>query len=145
MPEKKPQTRDNHTRLDPWFHFFLFPLSAALMVAAAIQIPANPLHGGMFRFLEALCVTGSVLLCRVYSLRVQDRVIRLEERLRLASLLSPGDSALANALTESQLVALRFASDSEAPALALRAVNENLTSKQIKQEIREWRPDYWRV
>lgn len=144
MPELQPQTFETHVRRDPVF-LVLAVLSLCLAIGAAIQIAANPFGGTVFRFLEAVCVTGALLLARTYSLKVQDRVIRLEERLRLASLLPAGDAARARNLNESQLIALRFASDSELPDLARRAADENLTSRQIKQAIREWRPDHWRV
>ena len=152
MAEKKPQTLANHTRFDPLFHFFLAPVFILGVILSLIHFFAH-LSESSFRddFHSALIVLLAVALLlavtkeRLYALKVQDRVIRLEERLRLSQLLSEPLRSRIPELTEDQLVGLRFASDAEVPKLVERTLNEKLSRKQIKQSIVNWRPDYWRV
>jgi len=91
----------------------------------------------------ALIFSQMVLLgiSRAYTVRLQDRIIKLEMRVRLAQLLSPASLATAARLSKGQIVALRFASDAELPALIERADRERLTPDQIKREIKNWVPD----
>ena len=86
-----------------------------------------------------------VFKLRLYPLKVQDRVIRLEERLRLQALAPSEWHTQIYRLTEDQLIGLRFAADDEVVALAKQALEENLNRKQIKERIKNWRADYWRV
>ncbi len=82
---------------------------------------------------------------RLYPLKVQDRVIRLEERLRLQALAPTEWHTQIYRLTEDQLIALRFAGDDEVVELAKQALEHNLTRRQIKERIKSWRADDWRV
>ena len=152
MAERQPQSFANHTRFDPLFHFFLVPIFALGLVLSLVHFFAHIAEGD-FRdhFHSALIVLLAVALLlwlfktRLYALRVQDRVIRLEERVRLMQLLPERLRGRIPELTESQLCGLRFASDGELPALAERALNEKLPRKDIKRAVQSWRPDYWRV
>jgi hypothetical protein len=140
-----PQSYANHTRLDPPFHFFLAPLSIAAVIVSVMLLVRHPDMRSILWVILAVGLLTVATRARIYSLKVQTRVIRLEERLRLAMLLPEASRARIGELTESQLVGLRFASDAELPALAMRALNEGLTNKQIKSSIQSWRPDYFRV
>jgi len=145
MAEKVPQNLANHARLDPPFHFFVLPVFALSIVIALVLLA---MHSGLhsaWLLIFLLAAIVAVFKIRFYALRVQDRMIRLEERLRLAILLDKPMRARIKELSESQLVALRFASDAELPALAARALSEKLSNREIKRTISQWRPDYWRV
>ncbi len=152
MAETKPQTFANHTRWDPLFHFFVLPVFGLGVILTLIHFFAHITEGDLrdqiHAFLLILLAVAFVILAlkeRLYALRVQDRVIRLEERLRLTQLLSEPLRSRIPELTESQLCGLRFASDAELPKLVERALNEKLSRADIKKAIQTWRPDYWRV
>jgi Family of unknown function (DUF6526) len=145
MANPTTQSFANHTRFDPAFHFFLLPLGLVAIILSVIRIIHHPTMGSTLLLILAIGFVMIAGKARGYSLRVQDRIIRLEERLRLAMLMPEAGRARIGELTESQLIALRFASDAELPVLAMRALNEGLTSKQIKSSIESWRGDYFRV
>jgi Family of unknown function (DUF6526) len=145
MAERKPQTFANHTRWDPLFHFFALPVFLFLAMAGLVHFIWYPgLHSAVM-FVVAVALAVVVVKSRVSALRVQDRVIRLEERLRLSSLMPEPMRSRIPELTGGQLVALRFASDAEVPKLAERAISEKLSPSDIKKAIQTWRPDYLRV
>jgi len=145
MAESSPQNMSNHTRYDPLFHFFILPVFALLLLASIVHLAVRPgLHSAVL-VVVAIAVSALIFKVRLYPLKVQDRIIRLEERLRLATLLDPALRPRIAEFTESQLIALRFASDAELPALAARALNEKLRASEIKKAIQHWRPDNWRV
>jgi hypothetical protein len=146
MAEKLPQTLANHVRWHPPFHFFLMPCAIAVLIMSIVNVVKH------YDVLEAwiLLVLGlmmpvAVLLIRINPLKAQDRVIRLEERLRLEALLNEPLRSRAGDLTESQLVALRFACDAEIPGLVEKALKEKMAGRDIKKAIVTWRADTFRV
>jgi hypothetical protein len=145
MANTTPQSYANHARMDPPFHFFLAPLLIVAVIMSIISLVRHPCIDSILWMLLAIALFLTALKARSYALKAQDRVIRLEERLRLSMLLPEAARPRIAELTEPQLIALRFASDAELPALAVRALNEGLTSKQIKSSIQSWRADYFRV
>src|SRR5271165_231919 len=145
MAETSPQNFSNYTRYDPLFHFFLLPVFAISLLAASVHVIRRPGLCSAWLVVVMIAVLVALFKLRLYPLKVQDRAIRLEERLRLMTLLDPALHPRISELTESQLVALRFASDTELPALAVRALNEKISALDIKKAIQHWRPDYWRV
>ena len=140
----KPQSLQNHTRLDPLFHGFLGPLSFILLIASVTQLIRNFGWASALQVLAAVWAVVATFKIRLYALKVQDRVIRLEERLRMRELFSEPLQSRIGDFTESQLIGLRFASDAELPALAETAL-QGLDQKQIKAAIKTWRADYFRV
>jgi len=145
MAERSPQTLANHVKIDPPFHYFVLPVFAISWVVSVFFLVRHPgfLHFWIVIFNTAIIV--AVIRARQYALKVQDRVIRLEERLRLSALLPESLRPQIAKLREDQLIALRFASDEELPALVERTVSANLCRADIKKAIQHWRPDYWRV
>jgi Family of unknown function (DUF6526) len=141
----EPQSFKSHGRFDPPYHFFLTFVSIASIVIAIIYCVH---HFNFYSvWLAVLSLAALVLLFRLrtYPLKVQDRVIRLEERLRLYALAPAEWHSQINKLTEDQLIALRFAADDELVPLAKQALEHNLSRKQIKERINNWRADTWRV
>lgn len=92
-----------------------------------------------------LTVAPLIALSRQYTVKLQDRIILLETKVRAAELLSAGQDALLAKLSPKQIAALRFASDEEFGSLLERAARENLSPKDIKASIRTWRPDWHRT
>jgi hypothetical protein len=146
MAEKLPQSYANHVRLHPPFHFFLMPASLVLLILTIVNVVRHSdLLVSWILLLIGVMAPVAILLIRVNPLRAQDRVIRLEERLRLASLLDEPLRSRIGDLTESQLVALRFASDQEVAALAEKALKEQMKAADIKKAVVTWRADVFRV
>lgn len=143
-----PQSFSNHARYDSPMHFFVLPVVIANL-GVAIYIAIRFRHEypwlGHWSIIVALALLILAFKSRINDLRLQDRLIRIEERLRLEALLPPDQRVHINDLTTRQLVALRFASDAELPALFHKTLTQNLEPKVIKQAIKHWRPDNHRV
>ena len=139
------QTYANHGRFHPIFHFVLAPILIINLIVSIVWLVRHPTFASVWYLVMAVALFIMGTLVRVNPMKVQDRIIRLEERLRLYALLPESQRARIPELTEDQLVGLRFAPDEELPALAQRALNEHLTRKEIKKAIVNWRPDHWRV
>jgi hypothetical protein len=146
MPD--PQNYKNHARFHPPFHFFVIPvLLVNVLVSIAVLIHHWPRHWALLIWLVVVSLALFTLagFARGNALRVQDRLIRLEEQLRYQRLLAPELLSASHSLNLGQVIALRFASDAELPALIQRSLSENLTPKAIKQSITNWRADDLRV
>jgi uncharacterized protein DUF6526 len=140
------QTRDSHRRFIPMWHFFVLPVLTANVVFAAIHFYNARNFGSGWNTVVAIALVTGIFLSRSMPLRAQDRVIRLEERLRFEKILPADLRGRVADLTPDQLIGLRFAPDDEVPELTRRALNGELkTRADIKREIRNWRPDHFRV
>jgi hypothetical protein len=146
LSERDTQTFQNHARFVPAYHFVATPILTVNALWAAYRLFKAPSFDTVLALAVALTLIVMLLYLRLFALKAQDRVIRLEERQRLARLV-PGDlQSRIEELRPGQLVALRFASDGEVAELARRALaGELATPKAIKQAIRSWRGDYLRV
>lgn len=140
------QTYKNHTRWNWLVHFVISPLLIFHFIWTAVRLYQDPSRDRAEWLLLAAVLIGVSVASRMQALKVQDRVIRLEENLRYKELLSPDVAKQAIALRTGTKIALRFASDEELPALVQRVLSGELkTNKDIKMAIQNWRGDYLRV
>jgi hypothetical protein len=142
---QQDQNFKNHTRLDPMFHGFLVIGALILLGSAIYALVRQPDWWGTMRVFGVLWAIVLMGRTRAYALKVQDRLIRLEERLRLSQLLPDSARARIGELNEGQLIALRFASDGEVTELVQQTLDGKWDKKQIKSAVRVWRPDLFRV
>lgn len=145
MPSQK-QSFENHTRWNPAYHFVASPiiwLYAFWSIWLAVRVP------GLTEILHAVWATAvalGILMARVMAVTVQNRVVRLEMRLRLREVLPPALAARIRELTTSQLIGLRFAGDAELPSLVERTLKgEFARTRDIKRAITDWQSDYLRA
>ena len=143
---REQQTYANHVRWYPLVHFVIFPLLTILLIWSIVDLVRDFSSGRIWNLLLILGVILLSFAARLQALRAQDRLIRLEEKLRYRELLDPELCAKAASLRTGQMIALRFASDGELAELLELVLNGELkTSKEIKMAIREWRGDHFRV
>jgi hypothetical protein len=141
------QTFANHTKWVPTYHFFVVPVMVFNFISAIVRlVRVGVTWETVVYLLTATALLIFVFNARVFALKVQDRVIRLEEQLRMARLLPQDLQGRIGEFTPGQLVALRYAGDDELPGLAKKVLNEKLTDiKAIKQMVQHWRPDNLRA
>jgi hypothetical protein len=142
----KPQNYDNHMKLVPGFHYIATPLLIASLAWASFRVFEAPSFDTIFAMVLVAYIAFNHAYTRLFALGVQDRVIRLEERLRLETVLDDELRSRIPELTTSQLIGLRFAADDEVADLVRRTLDGEFESrKAIKQAVRNWRADWERV
>jgi hypothetical protein len=146
VSQTERQSFSSHARLVPGFHYGVVGALSLNFLWSMVRLYRVPGLDASMGVVTAAGLLGLLFYARMFPLRAQDRIIRLEMSLRLASLLTPDLRARAVSLRPGQLVALRFASDAELPGLVRQVLDENLTDRrEIKRRIREWQPDHLRV
>jgi hypothetical protein len=146
MTETPTQTYKTHRRFVPGYHFVTSLFLLLYLGWTGVQLVKHPAAGSAITFLFAVGIVLLFLYARQFPVAVQDRVIRLEERLRLARLLPPDLQGRIEELTPGQLIGLRFASDAEVAGLVRKVLADGITDPAaIKRMITSWRPDLQRA
>src|SRR4051812_6734136 len=141
MAETAPQSFANHTRFVPAFHIGTLGIFLLNLIWSLYRLVKYPAVGTGMTALLAVGFILAALYARIFALTVQDRVIRLEMRLRMKELLPPDLAARISEFTPRQLVALRFASDAELPDLCRTVLTDKITDgKAIKKMVKHWQP-----
>lgn len=142
----EPQNFGNHGRYVPGYHFILAAVLLANVVIRIVETIRHPSWMNAWTIVMGGAFVVMAWYLREFPKRAQDRVIRLEERMRLGRLLPAEYRPRLNEFTAGQLIALRFASDEELPTLAVRVLNEGIADRTaIKQMIQQWRADHLRM
>ena len=141
-----PQNFENHTRWHPAFHFFILPVMLINFFWAVVMFVKAPGWNSGWWIVVSVALLMLTTFVRTYSLKVQDRLIRLEEKLRYQQVLSPALAQQTSNLTVGQTVALRFAADEELEELINSVLSGKFVkTKDIKRAIKQWRADNFRV
>jgi hypothetical protein len=140
------QTYQTHVRWFPPFHFFVLPVLLINFFVSGWLLYRSPSRLGLWELIVAAALFMTALTARVMALAVQDRVIRLEMRLRMREVLPADMHPRIPEITREQYVGLRFASDAELPALVRKVLAGELkTTNEIKRQVAQWQGDYLRV
>jgi hypothetical protein len=140
------QTRGSHRRFIPMWHFFALPVLIINVFVVAVRFVRVPTGINGWSVIVALALVIGIFVSRSMPLRAQDRIIRLEEKIRFEKVLPTDLRGRIEELTPEQFIGLRFAPDDEVPELTRRVLNGELkTRSDIKRAIRNWRPDHLRV
>ena len=143
---EQQQSFKNHARLIPAYHYFIFGAFAINLVLSLMDVFSTPSLRTVAGVLTAAALIVLAFYARVFALRAQDRVIRLEMRLRMRELLPADLQPRIKEFTPGQLVAMRFAGDAELPGLARQVLDGNVQDKKtIKGMIKDWQGDFLRV
>jgi len=148
MAEQAMQDYKTHRMYVPWFHFVTFGILVLNLVWSLVRVFSGSgwLGDRIMAFLVALALILVAFYARTFVLKVQDRVIRLEEQVRLGEILPDDLRPRIPELSPGQLIALRFASDAEAPGLVRKVLDEKIASREaIKKLIKDWRADHFRA
>jgi hypothetical protein len=146
MADQGTQSFASHARYHPMWHFVAVPILLVNLIVQAKSAFRDPSAHNVWGAVVALGIALAVFAARTQTLTVQDRLIRLEMRLRLQSLLNAELATRIPELTVRQLVGLRFASDAELPGLVERCLKGELADgKAVKQAIKNWQPDFLRA
>lgn len=146
MASESGQSFSKHAQWTPGYHYFTSPVSIIYLVWSISRVIKTPSDDTVYALVGALALFGAVAFARLSPLKAQDRIIRLEERLRLARLLPADLQSRIEEIRPAHLVAIRFAPDSEVTELVRTVLaNPALTQKEVKAQIKSWKADYFRV
>jgi hypothetical protein len=141
------QNYSNHIRLNPLHHFVILPLTVFVFGWTLYRLftVTEITFTDVFYVLLSFSILLIGFIARIYALKNQDRIIRLEMRVRYFELTGKSFSETEKKLSLSQVIALRFASNDELLILIEKAISEQLKSKEIKKQIKDWQADLHRV
>lgn len=143
---EKAQSAGSHAKFVPAYHYLTFALVMAVLISSMIQLFRGFSAASVIGLCLAVALLMTTLYSRIFALGVQDRVIRLEEHLRMERVLPDDLKARIGEITTDQLIGLRFASDAELGDLVRKVLDEGLRDrKAIKMAVKDWRADHQRI